>query len=83
MTEPTETHPDHTAAHARKRGFLARLRGSFLTGLVVISPIGLSGEILTGAELDALSDAELADRIDILRFGGFLVKRIAFTEPRV
>ncbi|RLL70959.1 DUF502 domain-containing protein [Paenirhodobacter hankyongi] len=42
MTEPTETHPDHTAAHARKRGFLARLRGSFLTGLVVISPIGLT-----------------------------------------
>lgn len=36
MTEPTEPHP------ARKKGFLAGLRASFLTGLVVISPIGLT-----------------------------------------
>lgn len=37
MTEPPTDLP-----HARKKGFLAGLRASFLTGLVVISPIGLT-----------------------------------------
>ncbi|MGB0126343.1 MAG: calcium-translocating P-type ATPase, PMCA-type [Rhodocyclaceae bacterium] len=34
------------------------------TAAAIAQEIGLSGEILTGAELDTLSDAELADRID-------------------
>ncbi|MGD9919771.1 MAG: DUF502 domain-containing protein [Paenirhodobacter sp.] len=40
---PEPNDPQAAAPHpARRRGFLARLRGSFLTGLVVIAPIGLT-----------------------------------------
>lgn len=38
--QPTEQTPPHPPAH--KRGFLARLRSSFLTGLVVVAPIGVT-----------------------------------------
>jgi uncharacterized membrane protein len=40
MTPPDD--PLHLHPHPRKRGFLAGLRASFLTGLVVIAPIGLT-----------------------------------------
>ena len=40
---PEPIDPQAAAPHpGRRRGFLARLRGSFLTGLVVIAPIGLT-----------------------------------------
>lgn len=41
MTPPTDPIPS-AAPPAHKRGFLAKLRGSFLTGLVVIAPIGVT-----------------------------------------
>lgn len=40
MTPPDD--PLHLHPHPRKRGLLAGLRASFLTGLVVIAPIGLT-----------------------------------------
>ena len=40
MTPPDD--PLHLHPHPRKRGFLGGLRASFLTGLVVIAPIGLT-----------------------------------------
>lgn len=40
MTPPDD--PLHLHPHPRKRGVLAGLRASFLTGLVVIAPIGLT-----------------------------------------
>ncbi|WP_347309802.1 DUF502 domain-containing protein [Defluviimonas sp. SAOS-178_SWC] len=40
---PHEDGPDHSMVHPpRRRGVLARLRANFLTGLVVVAPVGLT-----------------------------------------
>lgn len=40
---PNENGPDHSKVHPpRRRGLLARFRANFLTGLVVVAPVGLT-----------------------------------------
>ncbi len=41
--KPNEDGPDHAMVHPpRRRGVLARFRANFLTGLVVVAPVGLT-----------------------------------------
>ena len=41
--KPNEDGPDHAIVHPpRRRGLLARFRANFLTGLVVVAPVGLT-----------------------------------------
>jgi len=42
MTEPKDPEGAHHVHHGRKRGLFGGLRTSFLTGIVVIAPIGLT-----------------------------------------
>ncbi len=66
LMDPPRAEAKHAIAHCRCAGIQVKMiTGDHkLTAAAIGRELGLNGEVVSGAELDAMSDAELAQRID-------------------
>lgn len=66
LMDPPRPEAKHAIAHCKRAGIQVKMiTGDHkLTAAAIGRELGLNGEVISGAELDAMSEAELARRID-------------------